>query len=213
MVTSTPITINFPSSFTVPKGGCSMPVAIQLTNPPFSSITIYYNYDSLLVPPSHFWVNQEISFKQMTFDLNNTQRWVSFCSSSSITTSSFPVNLNLGGDNAASFVFTSTVTNIVIDSMATNTSPTFSISAANVQKTFAAIQVVTNTPGFFYYQLSVSPSSPSLSLSDIQTYIKSNSRTLESNGDYLTSRIFAEDRDNRVGYASILIAGTSFVNI
>lgn len=61
-ITSVPITITFPSSFTVPKGGCSMPVAVQLTNPPHSSITIYYDYNITLAPADQFWVNQEISF-------------------------------------------------------------------------------------------------------------------------------------------------------
>lgn len=63
MITSVPITINFPASFTVPKGGCSMPVAVQLTNPPHSYITIYYEYDTTVASPSDFWVNQEISYK------------------------------------------------------------------------------------------------------------------------------------------------------
>lgn len=40
-----------------------MPVAVQLTNPPFSYITIYYEYDTTVAPPSDFWANQEISYK------------------------------------------------------------------------------------------------------------------------------------------------------
>ena len=64
-VTSLPITIAFPTSFNVPLGGCSMPVAVQLTNPPYSYITVYYEYNTTQVIPSDFWVNQEISFEQM----------------------------------------------------------------------------------------------------------------------------------------------------
>lgn len=149
----------------------------------------------------------------MQFDINNTQRWVSFCTSSTISVSSFPITLNIGGDNAASFVFSTATTTITIDNAGTNTAPTFSITPANVQKTFAAIQITTNVPGYFYYELSISPLSIPLSLTDIHTYIKTNSPTLQSNTDYLTTRIYSVDRDRRVGYSNILIAGANFVNI
>ena len=151
-VTSVPITIAFPTSFSVPLGGCSMPIAVELTNPPFSYITVYYEYNTSQVLASEFWVNQEISFDQMEFDVNNTKRWVSFCSLNTFAASSFVVDLNMGGDNSASFVFSQSTTTINIVSNASLTStPTFNISASNIQKTFAAIQVDTNVPGFFFY--------------------------------------------------------------
>lgn len=58
IVDSIPITISFPSSFTVPLGGCSMPSIISLTNPPYSSININYQYNTTLAPPNLFWVGQ-----------------------------------------------------------------------------------------------------------------------------------------------------------
>ena len=84
--------------------------------------------------------------------MNNTKRWVSFCSLNTFAASSFVVDLNMGGDNSASFVFSQSTTTINIVSNASLTStPTFNISASNIQKTFAAIQVDTNVPGFFFY--------------------------------------------------------------
>lgn len=37
-VNSVPITVNFPTTITVPIGGCSIPALIQLANPPYSSL-------------------------------------------------------------------------------------------------------------------------------------------------------------------------------
>ena len=59
----------------------------------------------------------------------------------------------------------------------------------------------------------ISPLSSPLSLSSIQTYVKSNNATLASNNDYLTTQIYIGDRDHRVGYASATVAGNNFVNI
>lgn len=65
---------------------------------------------------------------------------------------SFDVSLNIGGDNAASYTFSTPYTTINIVNVANAAvTPAFSIYASNVQKTFAAMQVTTNVPGFFYY--------------------------------------------------------------
>lgn len=64
---------------------------------------------------------------------------------------SFNVNLTIGGDNAASYTFSTSYTTINIVNISSPVTPNFSIVASNVQKTFAAIQITTNVPGFFYY--------------------------------------------------------------
>jgi hypothetical protein len=58
IVTSTPIVITVPASFSVPIGGCSMPALITITNPPYSNVAINLQYDTVAVPPNQFWVNQ-----------------------------------------------------------------------------------------------------------------------------------------------------------
>ncbi len=47
-VTNNPIPINFPSSLIMPKGGCTDPFLISLTNAPFADLVISYTYDNSL---------------------------------------------------------------------------------------------------------------------------------------------------------------------
>lgn len=126
-----------------------------------------------------FWVNQEISFEQIQFDINNTQRWVSFCSSPSFIATSIPITLNLGGDNAASYKFNPNYTTVnIVSNPSLNVVPSFSITPSNIQKTFAAIQITTNSPGYFYYQLMIAPMTNFMTLPNIRTYVKFNQITL-----------------------------------
>ena len=139
---------------------------------------------------------------------------MSFCTSSTLTATSFPITLNLGGDNSASFTLSQPTTTInIISNSSLTVAPTFTITPSNVQKTFATFQISTNIPGFFFYELHISPLSAPLSFSSIQTYVKANSLTLQSNNDYLTTSIFSRDRDHRVGYQALLTAGMNFLNI
>lgn len=62
IVSSTPVSITFPPTFTVPIGGCSIPVAISIPNPPYSNININFQFDTSLYTPQNFWLNQEISY-------------------------------------------------------------------------------------------------------------------------------------------------------
>lgn len=57
MVTNVPITISIPSTITVPLGGCSVPYSITLSNPPYSDISISFQYDTRLYSLHIFWVN------------------------------------------------------------------------------------------------------------------------------------------------------------
>lgn len=51
-VTNIPIPINIPTSFTMPKGGCTDPFLISLTNAPFEDLVISYTYDNSLYSES-----------------------------------------------------------------------------------------------------------------------------------------------------------------
>ncbi len=57
MVTNVPITISIPSIVNVPLGGCSVPYSIALSNPPYSDISISFQYDTRLYSLQIFWVN------------------------------------------------------------------------------------------------------------------------------------------------------------
>ena len=150
----------------------------------------------------------------MNFDLSNPQRYVSFCTHSSITASSFDISLQLGGDNAASYTLSTTKTTItVLSSPSLNQIPTFTLTVANAQKTYANFQLLTNIPGLCFYHIRLSPLATPLSVGVIKRYIKSNTLILSSNNDYLTTKIYSEDRYERVGYSSILIAGNNFFSV
>lgn len=155
-----------------------------------------------------------MSYEQMSFDLNNTNRWISYCSNYTMAATTFTVAKHLGGDNAASYkASTSTTTINVVASPALNATPTLTLSIANVQKTFVSVQMVTNVPGFFFYHLKLAPLNTPLSLDAIKSYVKANNLILESNNDYVTTKIYVGDRDTRAGYAPALIAGTNYASL
>ena len=148
----------------------------------------------------------------MEFSLTNVERWITFCSNSTIATSSFSVSAQLGGDNSASYSLSTTTTAITISDLpALNVSPTFTLTVANTQKTYANFEIVTNVPGFFFYHLQLSPMTTPYTLSVIKSYVKSNSMTIASNNDYKTTQIYNADRDTRVGYMSATVAGSNYL--
>jgi hypothetical protein len=213
-VTSIPISISFPTTFTVPIGGCSNPSLVSISNPPFSNLNINFQFDTTLYTPSNFWLNQEISYEQMTFTLNNTKRWISFCSNYTQSAVTFPITLQLGGDNSASYQLSSSTIQInIVSSPPLNITPTQTLTVLDVQKTYAHFQITTNLPGLFYYHAKLAPFTTPFSISAIQSYVKSNSLIIQSNNDYLTTQIYNSDRDERVGFSSIITAGINYLNL
>ncbi len=47
-VTNNPITITLPTTLNLPQGGCTKTFLINLSNPPFTDITISYSFDNSL---------------------------------------------------------------------------------------------------------------------------------------------------------------------
>jgi len=131
-----------------------------------------------------------------------------------MTATSFDINLQLGGDNAASYTLSTTKTTInIVSAPSLNLTPTFSLLVANAQKTYANFQVITNIPGLCFYHIRLSSLLTPLSVATIKTYIKSNKLIISSNNDYLTTKIYLEDRYERVGYSSLLITGNNYFNV
>lgn len=150
----------------------------------------------------------------MTYTLNDTKRWVSFCSNYTQTATSFPITMQLGGDNAASYQLSSnTITINIVSSPLLNITPTQTLSVSNAQKTYANFQVTTNLPGSFYYHINLAPMTTPKGLVDIQALVKANNVILESNTDYLTNKIYNADRDQRVGFAALLNIGSNYFDI
>jgi hypothetical protein len=161
-----------------------------------------------------FWVNQEISYDTLSFNLNSTSSWLSFCSNYTINVSTFPITLQLGGDNSASYsLSTSTTTMNIVNNAAANITPTYTLSIANIQKTYINVKVATNLAGFFYYQIQLAPLITPYSLIKLKSSVKANTLILQSNDDFLTTQIYSKDRDQRVGFSPAYIAGNNYVNI
>lgn len=150
----------------------------------------------------------------MIFDLNDTQRWISFCSNYTMTATSFNITMQLGGDNAASYSLSTLYTTInVVSQPSLNVTPSFTLSISNVQKTYVSVCFTTNVVGLFFYELQLAPLSNPMTIQQIKSYIKSNSLVLQSNQDFLTTKIYIGDRDQRLGYAAGLIAGSNYASI
>ena len=56
----------------MPKGGCSIPFKISLTNPPYSDLTLSFEFDSAVFTLDKFWINEEMSYNQLRFTKNIT---------------------------------------------------------------------------------------------------------------------------------------------
>jgi hypothetical protein len=122
--------------------------------------------------------------------------------------------MKLGGDNAASYLLSSsTLTINIINLSAQNIAPTFTLSAVNIQKSYTSFLINTNIPGEFYYHLRLAPLSVPLGISTIKTDVKANTLVLQSNKDYLNVQIYSSDRDERVGFHPVTIAGNNYLNI
>lgn len=112
----------------------------------------------------------------MSFSVNNTQRWVSFCANYSQPAAVFNITLQLGGDNAASYQLSNNFILITIAAApALNITPTQTLTVLDAQKTYARIQVTTNLPGYFYYHMNLAPFTTPYTASAIKAAIKANS--------------------------------------
>ena len=78
-VVQTPIVIQTPPSVLVPRGGCSLPLPIQLYNQPYNSVFITLQYDSILLPESIFNIDLQYSDQIITYHDDILVHYVSFC--------------------------------------------------------------------------------------------------------------------------------------
>ena len=78
-----------------------------------------------------------------------------------------------------------------------------SLDQKNVQKTYAGFETTTNLDGQIFYDLKLTPSDTTLSLTDLKAIIKEYNLTLEANADFLT-HIYTSDRDHRIGIKGLI---------
>jgi len=104
-VTNTPIQITLPTSIDLPVGGCSRPFLVFLTNPPTVDLSVTFTYDNFVYSQNDFYPNPKLTNSFLSFNKTVNNNTVSFCSSTNITGSSFPVSFVLSGTNYASYQF------------------------------------------------------------------------------------------------------------
>ena len=83
-VTNIPVTSTVPASIDVPVGGCSEPVIVDVVNPPFTDLSITFNYDNSLYDEDSFWPNPAVSNSELLYDSSVTKNSLSFCAASTM---------------------------------------------------------------------------------------------------------------------------------
>jgi|688.fasta_scaffold571668_1 hypothetical protein len=151
-VTNNPVTITLPSSLTLPKGGCTNPFLIFLSNPPFQDLTISYTFDNALYSQNDFYPNPLTTQSQMSFNSTNSNSTFSFCSSSNLNASQIPLTFYLSGSNYNSYQFSPSnqiMVNIVPG--VASVAPVISLELKNQQKTFLDVNFTNNVDGLILY--------------------------------------------------------------
>lgn len=174
-VTNNPVTITLPSTLTLPKGGCTNPFLILLSNPPFQDLTISYTFNNALYSQNDFYPNPLTTQSQMSFNSTTNNSTFSFCSSSNLNASQIPITFYLSGSNYNSYQF-SPSNQILVNIVAgvANVAPVISLELNNQQKTFLDVNFTNNVDGLIFYQIMLGQNMTPLDIQSMQIYIKSN---------------------------------------
>lgn len=175
-VTNSPVAIALPSSLNLPKGGCTNPFLILLSNPPFQDLTITYTFDNVLYSQNDFYPNPLTTQSQMNFNGSNPNSTFSFCSSVSLNATQIPLTFYLSGSNYNSYKFSPSnqiMVNIV--GGVANVAPVITLALKNQQKTFLDVNFTNNVDGTIFYQLMLGQNMQPLDIQSIQVHIKANS--------------------------------------
>lgn len=174
-VTNDPVPITLPSTLNLPKGGCTNPFLISLTNPPFLDLTISYTFDNTLYSQNNFFPNPLTTQSQMNFNSTFANSTFSFCSSSNLSTSQIPITFYLSGSGYNSYKFSpSNKITVNIVAGVANVAPTITLALKNQQKTFLDVNFANNVDGTIFYQLMMGQNMQPLDVQSIQVYIKAN---------------------------------------
>lgn len=198
-ITNDRLPIVLPSTLSLPRGGCTNPFPIQLSNPPFLDLTISYVFDNSAVSETDFFPNPLTTPSQMTFSPSRDNNTFSFCSSPTLSPSSVVLTFYLSGTNYNSYYFSpsNTVTVNVVNGPA-NTLPLLSLALNNQQKTFLDVNFTNSVDSLIFYHLQLGQAKQPLSLQAIQVSLKSGNWVLAAQSDFMTA-LYTSDRDNRLG--------------
>lgn len=211
-ITNTPVPITLPTTLTMPRGGCTIPIIIKLTHLPFKDVIITYTFDNIAFSEDNFYLNSLTTQKQLTFTNTIDNNTFSFCSSTSLTATQIPISFHLFGTNANSYTFSpSNVILVNIIPSILNTTSTVSLVLKNQQKTFLDVDFTNNVDGNIYYQMMIGQNQSPLTLQEIMVSIKQNTWVIKKQSDLLT-KLYTTDLDNRIG-SFYQVASTTTVRI
>jgi hypothetical protein len=174
-VTNNPVQITLLTTLVMPKGGCTNPFLILLSNPPFADMTITYSFDNNVYSQNDFYPNPLTTLSQMSFNSSVANGTFSFCSSSDLAATQIPITFYLTGTNYESYEFVPS--NVILVSISTsiaNVTPSIGLILINQQKTFLDVNFTSNVDGTFFYQMMLGQNMTPLDAQSIQIFIKAN---------------------------------------
>ena len=178
---------------------------------PTSDVTINFEYNSDIYKLDSFWINEEVSYNELSYNQSVTGRYLSFCCSSNFSYTTVPVNVYFSGTNEDAYILsTDNFTVSIVSNTSTVPPPSLAIQVLNTQKTYAKLQVSTNLAGLLYYELKLSPLTNPIDIVTLKYEIKQTNTTIESQQDFINKQIYTTDRDHRINLIT-LNAGNNYV--
>ena len=158
-ITNFPVSISIPSSINLPKGGCSQPILIKLSNTPIVDMSITFNYDNSVYNENVFFPNTRTTKSSLTFSKNQDNSTLSFCTTANVTGTEIKVALVLTGTNYNSYKLAPTnVITFNLITLSNVSNPNVQLELINQQKTFVDFNVTQNVDGILYYHLYIGDS-------------------------------------------------------
>jgi hypothetical protein len=210
-VVDTSVPIALPSTLTVPRGGCSVPVRLELPVLPFSGVAVNYQYNSTLYNESLFYINQVTSGFNLDFGPSTKYQLMSFCATTSMAASTLSIGLVLSGIQQQSYSLPTTSMTVSIVNQASS-SPSLGLAAGSSQRQSVPLTATTNQEGTLYYQFFITGTAGVYDLIDIELKTKSETVVVEGGGGSMLPTVFSTLRDNRVGVLAVA-AGTNSLTL
>jgi hypothetical protein len=173
-VTNNPVLITLPTSLDMPKGGCTAPYIIKLTNTPFQDISISYTYDNSAYGEDKFYPNPWTTARELKFTSDIDNNTISFCSTNSLVATQIPITFYVTGTNYKSYSFTPSATLNINVITSVDSPPTLSLALKNQQKTFLDVNFTSNVDGTIFYQVMLGSNTSPLSVQALQINIKNS---------------------------------------
>lgn len=153
-VVDTPVTITIPTTIIVPKGGSSLPIAVQLLQKPFKDMQILIDVDEDYYNGA-FGVDLDYSAPSLNFTSTDGLKYISFYSTDAISSfpSTFTVNLKLDGSNYKSYTLSTSQITIQIQTVAFGTA-SIAATQGTIQKTQVDFSITPASEGMLIVQLS-----------------------------------------------------------